>query len=74
MVNKKSDTFFRLNGRVVKNLSNGFYEVLLTNQKTVIACVSGRMRKYSVRILTNDLVDVDVSTYDLTKGRIVARK
>ena len=63
-----------MNGKVTKNLSNGFYQVLLSNQKTIIASVSGRMRKYSVRILTNDLVNVDVSVYDLTRGRITARK
>ena len=74
MIIRKSETVLTIDGRVTKNLSNGFYQVLLSNSKTVIASVSGKMRKYSVRILTNDLVDVDVSVYDLKRGRIIARK
>ncbi len=73
-ISKKSDTVYSVEGRVLKNLSNGFYQVLLENKKIIVACVSGRIRKYSVRILVNDLVDVDMSIYDLNKGRIVARR
>ena len=73
-ISKKSDTVYSVEGRVLKNLSNGFYQVLLENKKVIVACVSGRIRKYSVRILVNDLVDVDMSIYDLNKGRIVARR
>lgn len=74
MPSKQVNSVLRLSGKVVKNLSNGFYQVLLSNKKMIIACVSGKMRKYSVRILINDDVDVDISVYDLTRGRIVARK
>ncbi len=70
----KTDSILKLEGKVMKNLSNGFYQVLLSNKKIIVASVSGKMRKYSVKILNNDLVEVEISVYDLTKGRIVRRE
>lgn len=73
-VNGVKSQIFLIEGKVTKNLSNGFYQVLLPNKKYVTASVSGKMRKYSIRILVNDLVEVEMSPYDFTRGRIIRRK
>jgi translation initiation factor IF-1 len=49
------------------------YRVLLDNGHTVLAYASGRIKKNKIKILMNDSVDVEMSPYDLTKGRITFR-
>jgi len=63
----------QMEGRVVDTLPNTTFEVQLTNGHTVIAHISGKMRKNYIRILTGDQVTVELTPYDLTKGRIVYR-
>lgn len=67
------EDFITLDGEVVENLSNARFKVKLENGFEVIAHVSGRMRKNSIRILQGDKVVVEITPYDLTKGRIVYR-
>jgi translation initiation factor IF-1 len=62
-----------LNGTVTENLPNAFFRVKLENGHTILAHISGKMRKYYIRILTGDKVKVELTPYDLTKGRIVFR-
>ena len=59
-----------MEGRVVDTLPNTTFRVQLTNGHTVIAHISGKMRKNYIRILTGDQVTVELTPYDLTKGRI----
>src|SRR5262245_16310546 len=63
----------QMEGRVVDTLPNTTFRVLLTNGHTVIAHISGKMRKNYIRILTGDAVTVELTPYDLSKGRIIYR-
>ena len=61
--------------RVVKEtLPNTIFRVELENGHTIIAHISGKMRKHYIRILTGDSVLVEMTPYDLTKGRIIFRE
>lgn len=63
----------QMEGRVIDTLPNTTFKVQLNNGHTVIAHISGKMRKNYIRILTGDQVTVELTPYDLTKGRIVYR-
>ena len=58
---------------VVEPLPNAMFKVELDNKHQVLAHVSGKMRKHFIRILPGDKVLVELSPYDLTRGRIVYR-
>jgi len=60
-------------GVVIEPLPNAMFRVELDNGHKVLAHISGKMRKNFIRILRGDRVFVELSTYDLTKGRIVYR-
>jgi translation initiation factor IF-1 len=62
-----------LEGTVVEPLPNAMFRVKLANGHTVLAHISGKMRKYYIRILPGDKVLLEMSPYDLTKGRITYR-
>jgi len=62
-----------MEGRVVDTLPNTMFRVQLENDHVVTAHISGRMRKNYIRILTGDKVTVQLTPYDLTKGRIIYR-
>jgi translation initiation factor IF-1 len=68
----KEDTL-SFSGRVSEVLPGQMYRVLLDNGHTVLAYASGRIKKNKIKILTNDKVDIEVSPYDVTKGRITFR-
>ena len=63
-----------MEGRVIDTLPNTTFRVELSNGHVVIAHISGKMRKNYIRILTGDAVTVELTPYDLTKGRIVYRE
>jgi len=58
---------------VVEPLPNAMFKVALDNGHEVLAHISGKMRKHFIRILPGDKVRVELSPYDLTRGRIVYR-
>jgi len=58
---------------VIEPLPNAMFRVELENKHRVLAHISGRMRKHFIRILAGDKVAVELSPYDLTRGRIVYR-
>lgn len=60
-------------GKVVEPLKNAMFRVELDNGHRVLCHVSGKMRRYFIRILPGDTVTVELSPYDLTRGRIVHR-
>ncbi|MBK8181803.1 MAG: translation initiation factor IF-1 [Candidatus Competibacteraceae bacterium] len=62
-----------MEGTVVDTLPNTMFRVQLENGHIVTAHISGRMRKHYIRILTGDKVKVELTPYDLSKGRIVYR-
>jgi translation initiation factor IF-1 len=64
----------RIDATVVDSLPNAMFKVKLENGHEVLAHVSGRMRMNFIRILPGDTVTVELSPYDLSRGRIVMRK
>lgn len=68
----KSDQI-TMEGEVVETLPNATFRVELENGHTITAHISGRMRKHYIRILTGDRVTVEMTPYDLSKGRITYR-
>jgi translation initiation factor IF-1 len=70
---KRTDDKIELEGTVVEALPNTQFTVQLENGHRVLAYLSGKMRKYYIRILLGDRVKVELSPYDLTRGRITYR-
>lgn len=62
-----------MNGVVVEVLPNTIFRVELENGHMIIAHASGKIRKNKIRVLKGDNVEVEMTTYDLTKGRITRR-
>ena len=62
-----------MQGTILETLPNTMFRVELENGHVVIAHISGKMRKNYIRILTGDKVTVEMTPYDLSKGRIVVR-
>lgn len=60
-------------GKIIEALSNAMFRVELENGHEIIAHISGKMRMHYIKILPGDKVKVEMSPYDLTKGRIVFR-
>src|SRR6266576_2565687 len=69
----KKDGAIEVEGRVVEPLPNAMFRVELENGHKVLAHISGKMRQHYIRILPEDRVVVELSPYDLTRGRIVYR-
>jgi translation initiation factor IF-1 len=64
----------RVDGVVKEVLPNTMFRVVLENGHEILAHISGKMRLHFIRILPGDTVTVELSPYDLSKGRIVYRK
>lgn len=62
-----------LEGKVVEPLPNAMFNVELENDKTILCTISGKIRMNYIRILPGDRVVVEISPYDLTRGRITYR-
>lgn len=62
-----------LEGKIIDTLPNAMFRVELENGHDVLAYLSGKMRKYYIRVLLGDRVKVEMSPYDLTRGRITYR-
>lgn len=69
----KKNGVMEFKGTVIESLPNATFKVKLENEHIVNAHISGRMRKNYIRILTGDSVIVEMSPYDLSKGRIIYR-
>jgi translation initiation factor IF-1 len=63
-----------MEGKVIETLPNTTFRVELDNGHVITAHISGKMRKHYIRILTGDRVKVEMTPYDLTKGRITFRQ
>ena len=69
----KKEGALELEGTIVEALPNAMFRVELANGHKVLATISGKMRQHYIRILPADRVVVELSAYDLTRGRIVYR-
>ena len=65
--------FLEFKGKVTELLPNAMFRVKLENNREVLAHAAGKLRKNRIRVLTGDNVLIEISTYDLTKGRIIFR-
>jgi translation initiation factor IF-1 len=63
----------RVEGVVLETLPNAMFKVVLDNQHQVLAHISGKMRMHFIKILPGDRVTLELSPYDLTRGRIIYR-
>ena len=63
----------QIEGKIIESLPNAMFKVELENGHVVLAHVSGKMRMHFIRILPGDTVKLELSPYDLTKGRIIFR-
>ncbi|MCH8845605.1 MAG: translation initiation factor IF-1 [Proteobacteria bacterium] len=63
-----------MEGTITETLPNTMFRVELENGHVIIAHISGKMRKHYIRILTGDKVTVEMTPYDLSKGRITYRE
>ncbi len=71
---KNKEDVIRMEGTIVEALPNAMFRVQLDNGFKVLAHVSGKMRKNFIRLVPGDRVVVELTIYDLTRGRIVYRK
>ena len=69
----KKDGVIEIEGSVLEALPNAMFRVELSNGPKVLATISGKMRQNYIRIIPEDRVVVELSPYDLTRGRIVYR-
>ena len=65
--------FLEFKGKVTELLPNTMFRVTLENKHEILAHTAGRMRKHRIRVLAGDKVTVEMTPYDLTKGRIIFR-
>lgn len=73
-VHKVKEDKITVDAKVLESLPNTMFRVELPNQHVILAHISGKMRMHYIRILPGDTVTVEISPYDLSRGRIVFRK
>ena len=64
----------KLSGKVEEILGNSMFRVRLENDHVVTAYIGGKLRMHTIKIILGDEVDVEISAYDLSRGRIVYRR
>jgi translation initiation factor IF-1 len=67
------EKLIKVDGTIKENLPNASFRVVLENGHEILAHVSGKMRMHFIKILPGDKVALELSPYDLTKGRIIYR-
>lgn len=72
-VPKEKEDVIQMQGEVIENLPNATFRVKLENGHVLLGYISGKMRMHYIRILPGDKVTVELTPYDLNKGRIVFR-
>jgi len=68
------EEILEMSGEVTEKLPNAMFRVRLENGHEILSTISGKMRKYYIRILPGDRVTIEVSPYDLSRGRITYRE
>jgi translation initiation factor IF-1 len=67
------DSVIKMEGVIDEVLPNAMFRIVLENGHKIIATISGRLRQNNIRILLGDSVTIEMSPYDLTRGRVVYR-
>ncbi len=70
----KEDNVLRLSGKVDEVLPNAMFRVVLENEHRITAYLGGKLRKNDIKIIAGDLVEIEMSPYDMTRGRVTYRK
>jgi translation initiation factor IF-1 len=70
----KEDTTLRLSGTIDEVLPNAMFRVVLENKHRITAYLGGKLRKHDIKIIAGDQVEVEMSIYDMTRGRVIYRK
>ena len=73
-ISMSKEEIIKFEGEIVDVLPNATFKVKLENGIEVLSYIAGKMRQYEIRILMGDKVDIEISPYDITRGRIVRRK
>jgi translation initiation factor IF-1 len=71
--NMSKQALIKQDGKILEALSNAMFKVKLENGHEILATISGKMRMHYIRILPGDKVGVEMSPYDLSRGRIIFR-
>lgn len=67
------EDLIKMAGKIEEVLPNAMFRVVLENNHKIIATIGGKLRQHNIRILLGDKVDVEMSPYDLSRGRVVYR-
>ena len=67
------EDLIKLSGKVDEVLPGAMFRIILENQHKILATIGGKLRKNKIQILLGDKVDVEMSPYDLSRGRVVYR-
>jgi len=67
------EEYITLQGKIIECLPNATFKVRLENDYEILGIISGKIRKFNINILLGDTVDIELSPYDLSKGRITYR-
>ena len=67
------ESTFELEGRVIESLPNAMFRVKITDDHIILAHISGKVRKFNIKIIVGDRVTLEMSPYDLTKARLIFR-
>ena len=67
------EELLEFSGTVIEKLPNAMFRVKLENDHEILAHTAGKMRKFRIRVMFGDKVDIEMTPYDLTKGRITFR-
>lgn len=68
------EDLIRMTGVVEEVLPNAMFRIVLENQHKIMATIGGKLRQNNIRILLGDEVEIELSPYDLSRGRVVYRK
>jgi len=67
------EDLIKLSGKIEEVVPNAMFRVVLENNHKIIATIGGKLRQHNIRILLGDTVDVEMSPYDMNRGRVVYR-
>jgi translation initiation factor IF-1 len=70
---KSKEEKIELEGEVIEAFRNGMYKIALENGQETLGYTAGKMRRYRIKILPGDRINIELSPYDLSRGRIVYR-
>ena len=64
---------FKMEGKITKILPNYMYKIKLENEEEILAYTTGKMKRFRIKCIVGDTVELEMSPYDLTRGRVIKR-